>query len=138
MNFFDSSVLVPVFLGDHIHHDASLALFLDSDKRKACCAAHSLAEVYSTVTKKYGVDGVYAILLLKQIRERLSVIVLDDREYYQAIEDAAAAGISGGGVYDALIARCAVKAGASALYTWNLAHFVRLGPQVAKLVKKPA
>lgn len=89
------------------------------------------------MTKKYGVEGLYAVRFLKQIRERLSVVILDDQDYYEAIEDAAAAGISGGAIYDALIARCAVKAEASALYTWNVAHFVRLGTRVAKLVKKP-
>jgi predicted nucleic acid-binding protein len=44
-----------------------------------------------------------------------------------AIEQAAQAGIAGGAVYDALIARCALKAKAQTLYTWNVRHFQRLG-----------
>jgi predicted nucleic acid-binding protein len=137
MDFLDSSVLVPVFLGDHIHHDASLALFLDSEKSKSSCAAHSLAEVYSTVTKKYAINGDYALRFLKQIRERLMLVALDEREFYQAIEEAAIRGITGGAIYDALIARCAVKVEAEVIYTWNVSHFVRLGPNIAKRVKKP-
>ena len=49
--FFDTSVLVPVFYGDHVHHQASLALFIQFDKSTGCCGAHSLAEVYSTLTR---------------------------------------------------------------------------------------
>jgi hypothetical protein len=30
--FFDTSVLVPVFYGDHVHHLASLELFIQYDK----------------------------------------------------------------------------------------------------------
>jgi len=38
---------------------------------------------------------------------------------------------------DMLIARCAVKAGAATLLTWNVRHFVRLGQDIARLVKTP-
>jgi predicted nucleic acid-binding protein len=41
--FFDTSVLVPVFYGDHVHHQASRALFIQFDKSTGCCGAHSLA-----------------------------------------------------------------------------------------------
>lgn len=49
----------------------------------------------------------------------------------------AAAGVIGGAVYDALIARCALKAGADIIYTWNLSHFTRLGPEIARRVRTP-
>jgi hypothetical protein len=39
--FFDSSVLVPVFYGDHVHHKASLDLFIQFDKVAGGCGAHS-------------------------------------------------------------------------------------------------
>jgi predicted nucleic acid-binding protein len=37
--FFDTSVLVPVFYGDHVHHQASLELFIQQDKSSGCCGA---------------------------------------------------------------------------------------------------
>jgi predicted nucleic acid-binding protein len=43
--FFDTSVLVPVFYGDHVHHQVSLARFIQFHKATGCCGAHSLAEV---------------------------------------------------------------------------------------------
>ena len=49
--FFDTSVLVPVFYGDHEHHTASLSLFLQFTKDDACCGAHTLVEIYSTLTR---------------------------------------------------------------------------------------
>ncbi len=51
--FFDTSVLVPVFYGDHIHHKASLELFIRFDKTTGCCGA-CLAGVYSTLTRMPG------------------------------------------------------------------------------------
>ena len=50
----DTSVLVPTFLGDHEHHEASLGAFLRFGKRQACCAAHSVAEVHATFTRMSG------------------------------------------------------------------------------------
>ena len=48
--FLDTSVLVAAFYGDHEHHDSSIELFLRYRKHEACCAAHSLAEVYASLT----------------------------------------------------------------------------------------
>jgi predicted nucleic acid-binding protein len=138
--FFDTSVLVPVFYGDHPHHQASLAMVLAFQKRQAACAAHSLAEVYSTLTRlplRPRISADQALLFLETMRERFTLIALDDKEYFLAIEEAAAAGATGGAVYDGLIARCALKAGAETIYTWNLSDFQRLGPAVASRVRTP-
>src|SRR5579863_4516366 len=110
--FFDTSVLVPVFYGDHVHHQASLSLFIQFDKSSGCCGAHSLAEVYSTLTRmpgKHRISSEQAILFIGNIRERLSVIALKSDEYVRALEASAARGIIGGGIYDAMLAHCALK-----------------------------
>jgi predicted nucleic acid-binding protein len=54
------------------------------------------------------------------------------------LESAAADGISGATIYDALIARCAMKSKAQAIYTWNLKHFHALGSAVAVRVRQPS
>jgi predicted nucleic acid-binding protein len=138
--FFDTSVLVPVFLEEHQHHERSLAVFVAADKRHSCCAAHSLAEVYATVTRlpgKHRLSGEQALLFLDMIEEHLTVVSLEGRDYHAAIRDAAAEGIVGGTIYDALLARCALKADADTIYTWNVQDFLRLGTQVAKRVRTP-
>ncbi len=56
-SFFDTSALVPVFMDEHPHHEPSLARFLRAEKKTASCAAHSLAEVYSTLTRPGQTSG---------------------------------------------------------------------------------
>ena len=138
--FFDTSVLIPVFLSDHVHHDRSFAAFAAADRRSACCAAHSLAQIYATVTRlpgKHRLSGEQAVLFLEAIEERLMIVSLGSDEYLSAIRRAAGEGIVGGALYDYLLAACAVKAGAEVLYTWNLQDFRRLGADVAKRVRTP-
>ena len=138
--FFDTSVLVATFYGDHQHHARSIDCFLRFRKSEACCGVHSLAEVYSSLTGMPGkarVSGDQAMLFLANIRERLTLVTLDEAQYFQAIEEVSGLGITGGAVYDALLARCALQAKAQAIYTWNTKDFTRLGPAVASRLKTP-
>jgi len=138
--FFDTSVLVPVFYGDHIRHRSSLDLFIQFDNSTGCCGAHSLAEVYATLTRMPGKDrisGEQAMLFVGSIRERLSVIALSADEYADALEASSALSIMGGNIYDAILAHCALKAKAEAIYTWNARHYTLCGSKVADRVRTP-
>jgi predicted nucleic acid-binding protein len=138
--FLDTSVLVATFYGDHEHHAASIDLFLRHSRADACCAGPSLAEVYSSLTAMPGahrVGGDEALLFLENIRERLTIVTLGERDYLRAVQLASAQGVAGGGIYDVLLASCALKAGADAIYTWNVKHFKRLGPGIAGRVQSP-
>jgi predicted nucleic acid-binding protein len=138
--FFDTSVLVPVFYGDHVHHKASLELFIRFDKKTGCCAAHSLAEVYSTLTRmpgKHRISGEQAMLFIGSIRERLSIIALTGDEYADALLASSALGIVGGGIYDAMLAHCAIKAAAETIYSWNGRHYSLCGPEVMRRLRTP-
>jgi predicted nucleic acid-binding protein len=138
--FFDTSVLVPVFVEEHPHHEASLAVFLRSDKKRGSCAAHSLAEVYATLTRlpgKHRASASEAMLFLENMQERLVLISLDAEEYWRAVMHSAESGIVGGMIYDALLAQCALKARAETIFTWNVEHFRRVGPEVAKRIRTP-
>jgi predicted nucleic acid-binding protein len=138
--FFDTSALVPVFYGDHVHHAASIAQFIQFDKTRGCCAAHSLVEVYSTLTRMPGrhrISSEQAMLFVDSIRERLSIVALDGEEYAGALKAAASLGIVGGGIYDAMIAHCALKAKADVIYSWNIRHYSLCGAAVMKLLQTP-
>jgi predicted nucleic acid-binding protein len=77
--FLDTSVLIAVFYGDHIHHDASLNLFTSFGATTGCCGSHSLAEVYSTLTRMPAnrkVSPEHALVFVRSIQERLSVVPL--------------------------------------------------------------
>jgi predicted nucleic acid-binding protein len=122
----DTSVLVPAFLADHPHHAASLDLLLRFGKAQTCCAAHSLAEFYATLTRLPGKErmtGDHAMLFLAEVRQYVTPVVLDEEEYYSAMERASVLGVRGGTIYDALLANCALKAKAETLFTWNIKHF---------------
>lgn len=138
--FLDTSVLVATFYGDHEHHAPSLDLFLRFGKKDTCCAAHSLAEVYATLTgmpSKRRIGGDAALLFLRDIREHLTLISLDEREYFQLAEEAASLNLASGAIYDALLGYCALKAQAKTLYTWNTKDFLRLPPAIVKRVRQP-
>jgi predicted nucleic acid-binding protein len=138
--FFDTSVLVSVFYGDHVHHKASLHLFVQFDKSTGCCGAHSLVEVYSTLTRmpgKHRISGEQAMLFVGSVRERLSIIALSGDEYADALQASSARGIVGGGIYDAILAQCAIKAEAEAIYSWNRRHYAQCGPEVIRRLHEP-
>ena len=139
-SFFDTSVLVAAFYGDHPRHEPSLQVFAASNKKQACCAAHSLAEVYSVMTRlpvKPVITPEQAMLFLEAARERLTLVSLHPAEYFAAIEQAAGLRVTGGKIYDALIVRCAIKARAEAIYTWNVTDFARFAPWAADRVRTP-
>jgi len=136
----DTSVLVPVFIPGHIHHERSFQLFSRATAKSAFCAAHSIAEVYATMTRlpgKHRTSGLQALTFLEMIQERFSFVVLDVADYLATIRESAALDIRGGTSYDALVAACALKAKADVLYTWNVGHFELLGDEVARKVRTP-
>ncbi len=138
--FFDSTIFVAAVLEDHQHHEPSFSLFASANRQSAFCAAHSLAEVYAALTRYPGkrrLSADQASLAIAAIEARSTIVALDAKEYLAMIRHSALLGISGGTVYDALIAACAMKANVDILYTWNAAHFLRLGDDVARKVRTP-
>jgi predicted nucleic acid-binding protein len=137
--FFDSSVLVPAFLTEHIHHAASKAAYQQGPREDRGCGAHCLAEFYSTFTgfqNRFRLDSNEVLLMIGDILEKLSIVALAAEEYVLAIQDAARDGVVGGTIYDALLARCAVKAQAEVIYTWNVKHFQQF-PEIRSRVRTP-
>jgi predicted nucleic acid-binding protein len=138
--FFDTSVLIPLFYRDHVQHSPSQELFIQFNKSNGCCGAHSLAEVYSTLTRMPGkrlISGEQAMLFIGNIRDRLSIVALDGEEYAEALHPSAVRGIVGGAIYDAVLAHCALKSKAQTIYTWNIRHYAICGQEVASRLRTP-
>ena len=138
--FLDTSVLVATFYYGHEHHRPSFELFINQEKKSACTAAHSLAEVYSVLTGMPGKDrasGDEALLFLGNLRDRLTIVTLDPEEYFRVLEAAAVMDVTGGGIYDAVLGHCALKVKAETIYTWNVKHFTRLAQGITARVKTP-
>jgi predicted nucleic acid-binding protein len=138
--FLDTSVLVPLFYRDHVHHHPSQELFIQFNRTSGCCGAHTLAEVYATLTRMPGkrrITGDQAMLFIGNIRDRLSIVALSAEDYAHALAASAARGIVGGGIYDAMLAHCAVKAKAQTIYTWNTRHYALCGREVTGRLRTP-
>ena len=129
--FFDTSVFVAAFWGDHPQHAASVALLKAAEPPIAFCAAHTVAEVYSTMTRlpvKPPIPTEQALLFIRQIRERFTVVALTEAEYFETIERLAEKGLAKSYIYDGLIMTAAEKSAADSIYTWNIDHFRRVSP----------
>lgn len=117
-----------------------MALFIECTPANASCAAHSLAEVYSTLTRipaPHRASPEPALQCVETIATHLRLINLDGPATLAAIQTAAAQQIAGGTIYDSLIATCALQSEADRIYSWNIRHFERLAPAVAQRLSTP-
>ena len=138
--FLDTSVLVPAFLSALPNHASSLKLLSRCQPDNAACAAHSLAELYSTLTRlpaPHRATPEQALKCVETVASRFRLISLDGETYLDTIRQAAPNRISGGTIYDCLIARCAIQSGASQIITWNRRHFEQFGPEVVSRLTSP-
>jgi predicted nucleic acid-binding protein len=129
--FFDTSVLVGAFYGDHPRHAACLRLLEDASKKTPFCAAHSVAELYSVMTRlpvRPRITPEQGLLFVENVRDYFSAITLSAAEQFEATAEAARRGLGGGKVYDLLTLKCAAKSGAERVYALNLPEFTRLAP----------
>ena len=127
--FFDTSVLVGAFYGDHPKHSACLRLLEDASKKTHFCAAHAVAELYAVMTRlpvRPRITSEQGLLFVENVRDYFSLVTLSAAEQFEAAAEAARRGLGGAKVYDLLTLKCAAKAGAERVYALNLAEFTRL------------
>ena len=138
--FFDSSVFVSAFWNGHASHAASLKLLSRATRKKSFCALHSLAEVYATMTAlpvREVIPPEQALLFIEAIRERCTLVALDESDYARVLQQVAEKGFTSGRINDALLLRCAAKVKADLIYTWNLKHFRAIDSSLASKVRSP-
>src|SRR5579863_7155695 len=138
--FFDTSVLVASFWRGHRDHEASLKLIAAASTKKSSCALHTLVEVYASMTAlpvKNVIPPDQALLFVQEVRDRFTVVTLNEGEYYETIQQAAERGFTSGRIYDALLLRCAAKVKAEVIYTWNVRHFKAIDPKLAHKIQTP-
>jgi predicted nucleic acid-binding protein len=76
--------------------------------------------------------------LIADLMEYLTPVSLLPEEYHSAIAGMVKFQLTGGGIFDALIAQAALKAKVDCLITLNPKDFTRLGEEVATIVKVPS
>jgi hypothetical protein len=67
--------------------------------------------------------------------DQMTLVALNEPEYFQVAEAAGAAGLACGAIYDAILGHCALKADAEVIYTWNTPDFPRLPQPMSGRVK---
>lgn len=138
--FLDTSVLVPCFFAEHEHHEPSRRLLETLSPKTGCCSAHTLVEVYATITRIPGKNRVEldeARLFLGSVRDLLTSVALTQDEYWRVIESSVENGVRGGTTYDAILVASALKSEARFIYTWNVRHFERFGTEVRGRLRLP-
>jgi predicted nucleic acid-binding protein len=86
---------------------------------------------------KHRISSEQAMLFIGSIRERLSIVALNGNEYADVLAASAALRIVGGGIYDAVLAHCAIKAQVQTIYSWNGRHYGQCGPEVTRRLRTP-
>lgn len=131
---FDTSTLVAAMVESHPHYRRAQPWL-----RRAVAggleffvAAHSVAEVYAVLTalpvSPRISPATAARLIQDNLLEHATVVSLSAADYTDVVRRLAEQGVSGGAVYDALIARAAVKAEVDQLVTFNADDFRRVWP----------
>ncbi|MEB3232019.1 MAG: PIN domain-containing protein [Leptolyngbyaceae bacterium] len=141
--FFDTSLLVAAVLPDHESHAVAVSWLQAAltEKIRGMISAQCLAEFYSVLTRlplKPKISPIQARQLTEQNLYRLDVQTLQMEDYWRAIARLSNRDLSGGIVFDALLAEVALREGADQLLTFNLKDFRRLGEDIERLLWTPA
>lgn len=137
----DTTVLFAASDAAHQHHQRSLAVVATATPSGAFVAAHSLAELYATLTatpapRMRRVDQV--LQAVEQAARAFTPVNLTLDDYLWVVRHAAAVGARSGQVYDGLVLKCAERAQAELVYTWNTAHFQRVAwPEMRGRIRSP-
>jgi predicted nucleic acid-binding protein len=138
--FFDTFVLVASVREADQRYEASHKLLRQFAPQEASCAAHTLAELYASLTgmrPPHRLRPDQAALIVGQFRTNLDCISLTAEELYQAIHCTSTLKLPGGIIYDALLLACARKVQAERIYTWNVKHFQMVAPDLAERIVMP-
>lgn len=141
--FFDTSTLVAALIESHESHEQALP-WLDralGNDIEAFVAAHSLAELFATLTRIPTRPRIAPGLALRILRENVlsafQPVALSAEECVRTLKKMADLDCSGGVVYDGLIAAAAASVGIHRFLTLNVVHFRRVWPEGIDLIQRP-
>jgi predicted nucleic acid-binding protein len=130
--------MIPLLVRSDERHAAVAA---EVDRRLAggesmVLAAHTLAETYAVLTslpppRRLSPRDARVLIERNFVQVAEQAVALDGPAYVELLGRMASQGVSGGRIYDAVIAACAERAGVATLLTFNVAHFRSLvGPRI--------
>lgn len=141
--FFDTSVLVAAFVPAHPRHERAFDRVrrARSGEYRMLTSTHNLAEVYSVLTtlplSPRIAPPAAARIIRENLEEQAETVPVSAADYRDVVRHLGDAGLAGGIVYDALVLRAAITAGAAVLLTFNLKDFRRVWPDSGIRVEEP-
>jgi predicted nucleic acid-binding protein len=139
----DTSVLVVAVVEAHPMHNVALPWLqrAKAQSDEGLVAAHSIAELYSVLTKlplrPRIAPSVAVEVIERDVLDILEVVTLSADDYRAVIKQLAEMGITGGVIYDGLIVRAAQETGAEQIVTLNQADFQRIAPALTDRIISP-
>jgi len=140
---YDTNVLVAAIVQAHAMHSRALPWLrrARADEVDLVVSSHTLAELYAVLTtlptRPRIVPGTAWRLIHENIESCARVVALSPSDYAAVIKTAAELGLTGGAVYDAIIAKVAEKAGVERLLTFDGDDFRRVWPSGTKIISEP-
>lgn len=139
---FDTSTLVAAFLSNHPKHQACTPWLrqVQTGQIQGYIANHTLAEIYAVLTRlpiRPIISPQLAQQLIQENLKNFKSITFSTEDYERVIHRMVNLNLTGGAIYDALIAQAAINANVDLLLTLNPSHFTRLQEEVAHLVFTP-
>jgi len=141
--FFDTSVLIAAIVEPHPMHTHALPWLgrAKGEEFQFLVASHTLAELYAVLTtlpvKPKIQPGIAWRLIHENVGRFAKIITLSQSDYRDTIRCVADLGLSGGIIYDALIAKAAEKSEADRLLTFKADDFKRIWPKGETIIDIP-
>ncbi len=132
---FDTSVLVAALVESHPDHARALPWLAKAKRGEVgyLVSCHTMAELYAVLSslplKPRISPGLARRLVQENVEGAAGLVALSASDYREALGRAADLGLSGGVIYDGLIAQAAVKSRADRLLTLDVDDFRRVWPE---------
>ena len=140
---FDTSLIVSGIVESHPLHVKCLPWLQRAKTGEVECivVSHSLAETYAVLTTlpvKPRISPLVAQRLIEaNLRAMARIVPLTIADYWNTIQRMTEMGLSGGTVYDALIATVARRLSVDKLLTLNADDFRRVWPEGKQVITTP-
>lgn len=124
--------MVAALVEVHSFHEKAIPWLRDARERKfeLLIASHTIAELYAVLTTLPVHPRISPRIAWRLIHENIegtaTIVSLSATDYSSILKRMAAAGLSGGIIYDALVVRVAQKTKVERLVTFNRRHFQQL------------
>jgi len=142
--FFDTSVLVAASEQGHPHYRQAWPALQRATARRdrGFMSVHSIAETYAALTRLPVQPRIHpaeaARIIKDNILPHFEMVPVGKKDYTEALRLVGEGGWGGAKIYDALLIGCALRSEADRIYTFNLADFRQLAPNLEEKICAPS